>query len=306
MKLLQHCRRAFWCASIVGMSMFMSQNVRAAETAKADDWVYLDNGVLRLGVDKVSGACIGYLSASGSTRNILNHYDRGRFVQQSYYGDADGSLWAKQAWRYNPVQGGDYKGAPSVVQELRIDGASLYAKVTPRHWANGALLPEVTMEEWIELKGSLVQIKFRMTYNGDKTHAARHQEIPAIFVEPQFATLVTYEGAQPWTNEAVARKQPGWPNQMQRLTENWVAYVDEHDFGVGAYVPIATEATCYRYQGGANSNCSYVAPIATFALKPGLVFEYTAFLTLGNSSQIRARFQRLHEASKLKTADKIK
>lgn len=287
------------------MSAFMSPMAGAApavkpdEAAKAEPWVYLDNGVLRLGVDKASGACIGYLSASGSTRNLLNHYDRGRFVQQSYYGDADGSLWGKQEWRYNPVQGGDYKGAPAILQDLRVQATSLYAKITPRHWANGALLSEVAMEQWIELKGALVQIKFRMTYAGQKTHAARHQEIPAIFVEPQFDTLVTYEGDQAWTNDVVARKQPGWPNQMQRLSEHWVAYVDDKDFGVGAYIPIANEATCYRYQGGANSNCSYVAPLATFALKPGLVFEYTAFLTLGTSSQIRARFQELHEAEKL-------
>ena len=301
MKIWQRWQSAFLCLWILSTACARSE--AAPDETTPADWAYLDNGQLRIGVDKTSGACIGYLSAGDSKQNILNHFDRGRFVQQSYYGDADGSLWAKQDWRYNPVQGGDYKGALAVLQELKIEGNSLYSKVTPRHWANGALLPEVTMEQWIELKGSVAQIRFRMAYTGQKTHAPHHQEIPAIFTEPQYDILVAYEGDKPWTNDTVVRKQPGWPNQMQRMAENWVAYVDKNDFGVGAYVPIASEATCYRYQGGANSNCSYVAPLATFALKPGLVFEYTAYLTLGTSSQIRARFAELRQ-QKLREGEK--
>jgi len=63
------------------------------------DWAYLDNGIIRLGVKKTSGACIGYLSASRSDRNLLNHFDQGRFIQQSYYGKKDDSLWVKKPWR---------------------------------------------------------------------------------------------------------------------------------------------------------------------------------------------------------------
>jgi hypothetical protein len=162
-----------------------------------DDWVYLDNGSVRIGVKKSSGACIGYLSPSDSTKNLLNHYDQGRFVQQSYYGDADGSLWVKKPWRYNPVQGGNYQGAPSELKEFRATGTTLYAKVTPRNWAGGTLVPEVTMEEWIELEGPIAKVRYRMTYSGTDRHAARHQEIPAIFTDPTLSTLVTYEGAKP-------------------------------------------------------------------------------------------------------------
>ena len=67
--------------------------------------VFIDNGKVRLGVDLASGGSVFYLSASKPHRNLLNHYDRGRFVQQSYYGDADGSKWVNKPWRWNPVQG---------------------------------------------------------------------------------------------------------------------------------------------------------------------------------------------------------
>jgi len=273
---------------------------KAAAPVDQAEWAYLDNGHLRIGVKKSSGACIGYLSTGEGARNVLNHFDQGRFVQQSYYGDSDGSMWGQNAWRYNPVQGGEYKGAPSTLLELKIDKTSLYARTTPRHWARGDLLPEVVMEEWIDLKDSVAHVRFKMTYNGTKTHSNQAQEIPAIFVDPLLANLVAYDGDKPWTGAALSKKKPGWPNESQKLVENWAAYVDDTNWGVGAYVPVATEATCYRYQGGGNSNCSYIAPITYFALTPGKVFDYDLYLTIGSTEEIRQAFTRLHQVREAK------
>src|SRR3954452_20694998 len=113
---------AFTCVS------YAQGNTKTEPGTRADDWVYLDNGKLRLGVIRSSGGGIAFLAQSGSTRNLLNHYDRGRLVQQSYYGDSDGSFWGKRPWRYNPVQGGDYHGKSSRLLELRSDSNSLYSK----------------------------------------------------------------------------------------------------------------------------------------------------------------------------------
>jgi hypothetical protein len=85
-----------------------------------DTWVFIDNGALRLGVNKTSGACIGFLSAGKISPNILNSYDRGRFVQQSYYGDPDGSMWNKNPWRYNPVQGGHWAGQAGAGTRVQV------------------------------------------------------------------------------------------------------------------------------------------------------------------------------------------
>jgi hypothetical protein len=40
---------------------------------QTEDWVYLDNGKLRLGVIRSSGGAIAFLTQSGSPRNLLNH-----------------------------------------------------------------------------------------------------------------------------------------------------------------------------------------------------------------------------------------
>jgi hypothetical protein len=261
-----------------------------AQSQKTEDWVYIQNEDLRVGFLRSHGGAMAYLSARESTVNTLNHYDHGRLVQQSYYGDEDGSRWGDKPWRYNPVQGGDYKGKATTVVEFQTTETSMYCKTTPRNWAAGELLPECVMEQWGELKGPILQMRYRFTYNGTTTHRARHQETPAVFVAPQFSELVSYSGNMPWTDAPVARRKPGWPNEYLTLTENWVAFVDESDTGVGVYVPESTEATCYRFQGGGASSCSYVAPLRTFALTPQLTFTYAAYFTTGDVETMRKRF----------------
>lgn len=255
----------------------------AQVSAAPETWTYLDNGQVKLGVDMTRGACIGWFSQSGSPDNRLNAYDAGRYVQQSYYGDADGSDWNGQPWRYNPVQGGSWRNEAATVLESKVEKESLYAKTRPRHWATGKLLDEVVMEQWLRLDGKLARLKFRLTYTGTKSHAPRHQELPALFVTPKLDTLV-FAGA----DGKLTRLQPGFPNEYVKLGQPWAAWVDPAGQGVGIGCPHAKEATCYRVRNGNAGDCSYLAPLQTFALTPGLVFEYEAVLALGTLEEIRA------------------
>lgn len=258
-----------------------------------DDWVFLDNGKIRLGVIKSAGGGIGYFSRSGSKRNLLNHYDRGRLIQQSYYGDADGSKWVDKPWRLNPVQGGSYKNKIPALLEIKVEDGKLYSKSIPLHWATGEELADFELEQWIELKDDVVHARFRMTYKGEKLHAPRHQEIPAVFLDPSLSELVLYRGEAPWTGDAISRERPGQKNEYFDIPENWAAFVGDDGMGVGVYVPSAKQITTYRFPGGANSNCSYLAPITTFAIRPGMVFDYRAYFFTGSVSDMRARFDSL-------------
>lgn len=280
--------RALLFAAVVGLALF----------ARAEDaWVYIDNGELRLGVNKTAGACIGYLSTGQDQPSVLNSYDRGRFVQQSYYGDKDGSMWDKTPWRYNPVQGGHWQGKPAKVLEFKSDATSLYSRTQPVHWATGQDISEMVMEQWIKLEGPVAHLRFRMEYKGTLSHAAHDQEIPAFFVQPEFGTLAFYDGSEPWTGGGLTRRQPGFPNESVKLAERWSAWIDEKDRGVGLYVPVADRATCYRYGNGVirKDSCSYIAPLAKFALTPWLVWEYEAWMTIGQLAEIRDRFRVLHQ-----------
>jgi hypothetical protein len=255
------------------------------------EWHYLENRQIKLGIKISSGAAIGWFSPAKSTRNLLNHWDKGRLIQQSYYGNADGSLWDKQPWRWNPVQGGDWVGNPARVLETKPEKYKFYARTMGRHWAAQKDLPEVIFEEWISLEHDVAKIKYRMTYTGTETHANRDHEIPAVFLEPDLDTLVLYEGDRPRTNAPVTRLKPGWPNEGHRMTEHWAAYVDKDDFGLGVLVPRADKLTCYRFGDGKpeHGSCSYFAPLTQFPITPGTIFEYEMFLTCGTSIEIRKR-----------------
>jgi hypothetical protein len=249
-----------------------------------------------------AGGSVGWFSHSHSSANLLNAFDHGRYVQQSYYGDADGSEWNGKPWRYNPVQGGSWKGVSATVLEKKEGKDALYVKTKPRHWASGADADDVLMEEWLTLEGGLGRLKYRMTFTGATEHKPTHKELPAVFVMPRYDTLVFCEkGAPAWTGAPLVRRQPGPPDAKDAIvhfSEPWAAWVDAEGEGLGVFFSHADFATTYRvHNAGADAiaNCSYIAPLQTFALKPGLVFEYEAVLATGTAEQIRAVFTKLHQ-----------
>ena len=82
-------------------------------------------------------------------------------------------------------------------------------------------------------------------------------------------------------------------NEYFDIPEYWAAFVGADGVGVGVCVPSARQITCYRFQGGADSDCSYLTPITTFGFRPGMRFEYAAYFSIGNAEELRARIERL-------------
>jgi hypothetical protein len=257
---------------------------------------------VRIGVDRSRGACIGFFGESETKRNLLNHYDEGRFVQQSYYGQADGSDWNGKPWVYNPIQGGSWKRVPALVHEFRNTADEMYARIEPRHWASGKLCPEMVMEETLSLEGPVAKISFRMKYAGPEQGEPRHQEMPAVFIDGALENFF-YTKNGTLTNEAPrilaenGRKGDAGLG-LGASSSEWVAYLDDDGWGVGIYTPGTTDFTVYRALGDgttgeSGSACSYVAPLRTFALTPGLVLEYDVYLTIGTLEEIEQRFNAL-------------
>lgn len=277
------------------LAFVIAQYCASALMAQTNDFLFVDNGTLRIGVKHSSGAGIAWFSLSGEGENLINHWDRGRLIQQSYYGNEDGSLWNNQPWRWNPVQGGDWRGSGAKVLELRSSTNTLYSKTLPRHWASGENLTNTIMEQWITLTGAVAHVRFKFSYDGADRHVEHDQEIPAVFIEPEFKNLVLYNGDRPWIGAALQRSVPEWPNEGRTMSEHWAAYVNDRDFGIGVYVPVANRLTCYRFGDGKreHGSCSYFAPLTTFSIKPGFIFGYDAYLTIGSIEQIRERFKTL-------------
>jgi len=125
--------------------------------------------------------------------NLVNTYDLGRYIQQSYYGGPNGSTWANKLWSWNPVQGGSATGQPSQLLDYKSNGRSIYAKTVPKHLAAGVDIPDVIMEEWINLDNQVVRIHFHMQYTGRVALPPADQEMPAVFLDHRLETVAYYK-----------------------------------------------------------------------------------------------------------------
>jgi hypothetical protein len=161
-------------------------------------------------------------------------------------------------------------------------------------------LNDSLIEQWTTLEEDVAKVRCRFTYFGGPNQGFRGCEAPAVFLAGEM-DLFTYEGAAPWTNGSLTQRHPGPVNEYYAATERWWAYIYA-GFGAGVYVPICQpyydvsqnkvlNFTCYVV-----TNASYVAPIATFMMAPGAVHDFTYYLTVGTTANIRARFKALYEA----------
>ncbi|RLS39470.1 MAG: hypothetical protein DWH78_04975 [Planctomycetota bacterium] len=207
-----------WVCLIVAPSAVRSQEAVPSDDS---DIVWLKNSRLKVGLKKSSGGAIAWIGPADSDRNLINSYDRGRLVQQSWYGAEDGSLWNKQPWRWNPVQGGDWKGKAATILEEHHEPLTSFVKSQPVHWASGEDLKNCVMEQRVTLEDHLLHIQFGFTYSGSVTHPARHQELPAFFVDRKLETLVLYDGSAPWTTGPLTRLQPGFPNEYRKSSQEF-------------------------------------------------------------------------------------
>ncbi len=261
---------------------------------------YLDNGIIRVGVDLSKGGTITYLAdANNLDVNVVNSADLGREVQQSYYsgpqpyGDPSPD-WPN--WPWNPVGAGDCYGNPSQVLEHTNDGTTLYVKSIPNQWALDGVPCECTFEKWIVLEGNGVRVHFRLTNHRSDTTAypAMDQELPAAYTTDRFYRLVTYTGSSPYAWGALTEiPNNGPPWAYFSATERWAALVDDNGWGMGVYNPNTD-----RFVGGfygtpgpgdpAGSSCGYMAPLRTETITYNTVYDYEVYLILGWVDDIRA------------------
>ena len=94
---------------IFGVLGVMAQSKAKNTTNKT---LELSNSKICVKQDLTRGGAIYYISKSDEERNIVNIYDEGRYIQQSYYAgnnidrQAEGQAKAWSPWAWNPIQVG--------------------------------------------------------------------------------------------------------------------------------------------------------------------------------------------------------
>lgn len=308
--------KTFWCLLLLGAAACSSESggndkpdippVEPWPEVGMEDATYINNGEIQLGVDMERGGAVFHFSEAGTKHNVLNHCDEGRFVQQSYYGEADGSVWNGQPWVWNPIQGGGWQGQKAEVIAREVTATSLRVTTIPVHWAKGTPVSECRMIEDIKLDGRIARIRYTLSNRGQGAvdHPATSQEVPAVFVDWDLKNYVFYDGDKPWTGGELKSEVPGrldltGKNEERNRTEHWAAYVDDKGWGIGVYTPGTELSTTYRFGSGPggpmSGACSYFAPIKVFAVTQGLAYSYDVYMTIGTVEEIRAAFYAIHE-----------
>ena len=258
---------------------------RIIDLTKAE--VYVENEYLKVGMDLLCGGALTYveslpqdgkvlqeiLDADGTIKvginygeregaqllsesvNLINIFDKGREVQQSFYADVNeeehgyvrGAYVAQnnQDWPYNPVQGGDQDDNSSQIIDYRVEENLLYVKTRAMDWGQHNSTTKSYMENWYTLEDDTLIVKNRfIDWNGFKSKVTKaiNSEMPAVYFAQALNTFVTYDGAAPWTDSELDRQSnlDDWVKGAyvtENPSEGWFAWVNEDDYGIGMYVP---------------------------------------------------------------------
>jgi len=243
------------------------------------DIVYLNNGIIKVGVDMQWGGAISVIMHNGM--NLLDNHDTGRLGQVAFYDDSS-------AW--NPVQGGDKANQGSPVIDHYAQTNVIYTKTQPRDWITGGLT-DTYVEQWVSLDGQSVKVQYKLTHFGTDTHTFHDQELPCAYINSRLYRLITYTNSQPWTNDAInefsiPQTDPGTPNTEFYPTEYWASFVNDLDFGLTLYSPDHTPKwAAHRFTIDTKPN--YLTTIDQFSIGPGAVEEATEYFIVGNYPDAR-------------------
>jgi len=267
---------------------------------------YLDNGTITIGVDLNKGGTITYLRDNADGQDMVNDYDPGREIQQSYYCgptpydpcDNQHPSWSN--WSWNPVAAGDCYWNWSTLLNWSNDGQTIYTETRPKQWALNNVDTECTMEQWITLDGNIVTVRCRL--NNQRTdltfYGGYPQELPAVYTNYPFRYLYTYTGDTPFTGDSISYisdpcgfgNAPPWATFY--ATESWSAMVDDNSgngsgFGLGVYHPgMHTFNGGYHGSGGSNRT-GHMSPVKREHLDYNIVYEHEYYLIVDDLTGIR-------------------
>ena len=278
---------------------------------------FFENDFYKVGVELAWGGGLTVIidkNAPDGLENLLNRFDTGRLVQQSYYGTNKPPFVCGEfmgcVWSYNPVQGGDRTNAKSKLVDLKIESDRVYVKCRPRDWGHEAWYTPSYMENTYILEGDIIRVDNKFTDFSGWEHPLAGQEVPAFYTKSYLDNFWFYDGDKPWQNDelSVRRDLIFWPEDWPRHRfplpqgekEPWCAWTDINDWGIGLYVPNIDGYVGGRHQHDGSKDpysgsCSYVAPMKAMAIKTFVPIEYSYLICTGDLQNIRKKFTRLKD-----------
>ena len=303
----------------IGDTEFVIYNAKVEQVSVPSKVIYIEGVRYKLGIDLDWGGAISYMSDKKNpirgSENLINYYDTGRLVQQSYYGTGAiegvfewGSFNGSDQWPYNPVQGGDKGLCSSRLIDIVVESDYIYIKAQPMDWGKVGYITPSYMENTYRVEDDHVYVNNRFVDFSGWEHPMTTQELPAFYTISYLGTFVWYDGANPWTGDTLSSRDNlnFWGDSKYsaecsfRLkepnTETWCAWVNETDnYGIGLYVPNVDYFKAGRsaYNGTKDPKAgptNYVAPINKIQIVSFEALEYSYMMACGSVDEIRETF----------------
>lgn len=293
------------------------ENVPAPE----GDTSFIENGLLKVGIRLIWGGGVNYIEDKNcpveGLKNLINQYDTGRLIQQSYYGTGEcpenpdfrfGEFMGHK-WCYNPVQGGDRGNQRSRLIDYEKTEGRIYVKSQPKDWGKVGWDTPSYMENVYNLTDDILRVDNRFVDFSCWVHGCNTQELPAFYTVSYLRRFTWYDGIDSWEDRPLTVRDDlnfwGLPEYSDSCTfhirksakETWCAWVSpEDDYGIGLYVPNidVLKAGKFSYDGSKrpeDGSTNYVAPLARVRIVPMKPIEYSYLVTTGSVDEIRAKFK---------------
>ncbi len=293
----------------VYLGLFITvRNIEAQTTGLAGD-----NGIIKIKLDLTRGGAICYLSPSNSDTNLINIHDEGRYIQQSYYAGqrldrkAEGQAPRWSPWNWNPIQVGDDYGNKAAILDHWQRKDTLYVKCRPMLWDMNNQPAEAEIEQWTVLHRNILEVYNKLTCHRTDTLFAENilndQELPAVYPISALSNLRTYIGKKPFHNDSVAKPDvvnlsSGFWGRYEDVSEHWMAFVNNKEWGIGVYNPQCTYFLAGMFgkpgEYTHDSSTVYISPVHKEILNKNSVFEYRYYVVVGTLNEIRSEVYKLN------------
>ncbi len=289
--------------------LFFATHTLMAQDPVQDDLLLLDNGTVKIGINRAKGASITWLSWATYPMNMVNSHDPGRLIQQSYYAGkmldrkAEGQHEAWSPWSWNPIQGGGIGSWARVEVFKRIDAQTLYGETIPKLWDMPNEEATALMRQWTGFEPGMPNVlRIRCKFISERapddrwgTTPRSPQEVPACYFTRNFDTLKSYLGGGKWREESAAI---GPPWNHARPPRGAMACFNSDGQGVAVFSPSGESWNFGPHAGGRSADpsaapCVHLAPVILARLAPRATFTYRYWLVVGTETQIEDRLEAL-------------
>lgn len=273
--------------------------------------LFIENPVMKTGIDRSMGAAITWLSWRAHPGNIINIHDPGRLIQQSYYagnrldrsGDGQHERWSP--WSWNPIQGGGVMSWARVTRFEKVEDRKLVAETIPKLWDMPDEEAAAVMLQATEFEPNMpnvVRVYNRFSSKRQPNDrwgpaVARRQELPACYFISAFRHIESYLGNGEWRRE----NQPAGPPWGQANPPLMVmACFNDDGQGVAVFSPAATWHWNFGPHGPytpaakpEDGPCVHLAPLASVQLGPRSTLEYRYWMVVGDKAEITRSIEML-------------